>query len=248
MMVKVLIGIPIEKSKTYCVKRLFRDLDHLKTFPHQVGLIFVVTTPSLLMDKIDKLIRRMKKIQRGEYSYCMTYPLELSQFKGKWNRTVLERARELIRNNAIKFGVDYLMCIDADNPPLPNTLHKLLSHNSDIASALLYQRPREGIKCEPLVFQYKWPKPEDPRLMDMWKLGILDMKNISGLSGVIEADATGFGCCLISRKVFKEIPFRSSFYNSEDTEFCHQARMRGFRLTVDLDLHVPHFMSNGRWV
>jgi len=242
---RILISTPIEESKAFCLNRLYHALKNL-SIPENclVGVLFMVTlkpSPSFLR-KVNYVAKKL-----GEAKYAFAGVGVLKDQREGWNRKSLERARELIRQFALNdFPSDYLWFVDADNPPPRDALTRLLGLDADIAGGLVYQRVRNDEETYPLVYEYSGPPPSDPILRPSWeKIGPLKLKDVKGKTGVIDADACGFGCCLIRRKVFKEIPFQSGLCNSEDTEFCHQARLRGHHIKVDLELHVPHLLREG---
>ncbi len=245
---RILIGTPIEEGKAFCLGRLYRALKNL-LIPkdHLVGILFMVT-----LKPSPNFLRRVhgvaKRLGKAKYAFAVVGKLEDQQ--ESWNRYSLERARELIRDFAInRFDADYLWFIDTDNPPPKEALTRLLGLDADIVSGLIYQRMRNGEETYPLIYEYPRPPPSDPMLRPGWeKIGPLKLKDIRGKEGVIDADAVGFGCCLIRRAVFKEIAFQSGLRNSEDTEFCHQARLKGYGIKVDLELHIPHMLRGGGYV
>jgi len=244
---RILIGTPIEESKAFCLNRLYHALKVL-FIPRAclVGILFLVTLkPSL------NFLRRVNYVAKklGE-KYAFVGVGKLEDKQKSWNRCSLEGARELIRNFALNhFDADYLCFVDADNPPPKDALDRLLTLDADIAGGLVYQRMRNGEETYPLVYEYSGPPPNDPMLRPGWeKIGPLKLKDINGKEGVIDADGVGFGCILIKHQVYAEIPFQSGLFNSEDTEFCHRARMKGYRIKVDLGLHVPHYINEKEWV
>jgi len=242
---RILIGIPIEESKAFCLNRLYHSLKN-QLIPEGclVGILFMVTLkPSVgFLNHVNYVAKCL-----GKAKYAFAGVGRLEDQRENWNRESMERARELIRHFALtEYPSDYLWFADADNPPPKPALTRLLGLDADIASGLLYQRMRNSEETYPLIYEYPGPPPKDPMLRPGWeKIGPLKLKNIEGKKGVIEADAVGFGCCLIKREAFKDIPFQSGLMNSEDTEFCHQARLRGYRIKVDSGLHVPHLLGEG---
>jgi len=245
---KILIGTPIEESKAFCLNRLYCALKTL-LIPESctVGILFLVT-----LKPSSGFLRRVSYVAKrlGKAKYAFAGVGRLPDRREDWNRVSLERARELIRQFALNdFPSDHLWFVDADNPPPRDALIRLLSLDADIASGLLYQRMQNGEETHPLIYEYPGPPPSDPILHQGWeKIGPLGLKDVKGKTGVVDADATGFGCILIRRRVFEGIPFQSGLMNSEDTEFCHRARLAGFTLKVDLDLHVPHLINEKEWV
>lgn len=133
--------------------------------------------------------------------------------------------------------LEWVLCVDADMVPRPDTALRLLAvaHllGVDMLSALYFTR-------------------QSPYRAALWLPGATAMARadeLEGLRGVVEVEQIGFGCVLIQRRVFDALErpwFRhppDSPGLREDTDFCLRARAAGFRIGVDLDHEVPHLTT-----
>ena len=141
------------------------------------------------------------------------------------------------RNESAKkildLNFDYLLSVDSDIVPPPETLEKLLAHNKKIIGALCYSSDTNGIPY-PLIMKKKEG------------VGYEVDRNIRAL---MEVDAFAIGCSLIHRSVFEKIkiPFRYEYDKlgkcllSEDFHFCEVAKKSGYKIYVDTSLQCSHF-------
>jgi len=165
----ILIGTPIEESKYFCLKPLFRAWKHLK-LPNgsEVAILLVVTlSPGIsFMKRLDEYVRQLVKHQKYRYVIVGAW----HDGRREWNRHSLEEARELIRDFALnRYEADYIWFVDADNPPPKDALTRLLALDADIAGSLIYQRMRNDEPTYPLIYEYPGPPPSDPILRPSWK-------------------------------------------------------------------------------
>ena len=188
----------------------------------------------------------------------------------KW---VIRNLAEL-RNHVLKSGLDYMWILGGDNPPLRTALKRLLALNTDIASALLYQRPHKNWKSYgafPLVYRHHWTlrdlnkphlhngggKPtflnaEQKRLLaKAWlQLGFLKPVSLEKKwrnYKVCHNVVFGDGCCLIKRKVLEAINYGmlKALYQSYDIQYMQQALALGFKTAVNMTLRCPHITYEG---
>ena len=132
-----------------------------------------------------------------------------------------------------KEGWDYLLIIDADNPPQRNPID-LIALNLDVVALPTPQW--NDIDPYPIYWV----------AMDRVKGGYNQHENRVGLQ---EVDAVGSGCVLIKRKVLEslEAPFTRK-WNKDGTmdmgvdfHFCEQAKAKGFRIWAHYDYICDHF-------
>lgn len=119
---------------------------------------------------------------------------------------------------------DYIFSVDSDIFPTPNALKRLLSHNKELISALIYHRLGQYNILKERLFQNKYMSiTEFPREL-------------------IEVAATG-AAILINRKVIDE-GVRYEYHNQgEDLGFCQNARDYGFKIYCDAGLEIKHEMG-----
>jgi hypothetical protein len=143
--------------------------------------------------------------------------------------------RNTIVQKFLATNCDFLMMIDDDVVPPPNTL-QLADFDKDIITPLMFTRQKGE-----LLPLFLLRKPD----------GIYDVGDYLNLTGLQECDATGTGCIIIKREVLEKIkyPFRNE-YDSDgikkfglDLNFCERAKKEGFKVWVHLDYVASHFYT-----
>lgn len=144
-------------------------------------------------------------------------------------------ARNLMVEQALRDGVEWMFFLDYDVAPPPNALVKLLSLKADIAAGVYNSKE---VPSYPLIQVKGW----DYAFED-WEEGDL-----------IKADSVGMGCTLINMDVFRKVEapwFRTvNGYSpkthqilgrmTEDVYFCEKARAAGFDIIVDTSIQAGH--------
>lgn len=150
----------------------------------------------------------------------------------------IDQVRNLIADWVVR-GFDYLFSVDSDIAFAPDTLVKLLNHDVDMVSGLYIQRkPNEHT----LEIYKKIPNGGTTNV---------PYEEIKG-RGLVEIAGCGFGCVLIKKKVFQDIPYPHFVYHSaidhrntvsEDTDFCIKALQRGYKIFADTSILCKHIGS-----
>lgn len=160
-------------------------------------------------------------------------------------RVIIDRARNLSADAALKHGYDYVLFIDDDMTFEPDALQRLLRRDKDIIAGLFFGRvePSQHL-CFDLVSTPdgdKYEKIDIDRLLAAEKAGAL-----------LPVDAVGTGFTLIKTSVFQklqelepETPLfatvnKGKEFMSEDVYLCHRARKAGFSIFVDTTVKVGH--------
>lgn len=151
-------------------------------------------------------------------------------------------ARDILANNALQSGCDYIFFLDTDHifefPEDPNIalnqLYQLINKSKDnkdtkIISGLYRAKQKIG-------FNYAmWMKYEDK--------GFTPVREWTG--NWLEVDVAGLGCCLIDTQVFKNIQ-KPWFYwedgnaMSEDFYFYQLAKKHGYNTHIFTDVKLSH--------
>jgi len=148
--------------------------------------------------------------------------------------------RNIIIEQAFQSDVTHILFLDDDIAFQPNMLLELMKHDLDIVSGLMLKRNYPHV---PLIL---WEAQPDGRCKHR--------PLFPGEKGLIEVDATGLGCCLISMDVFRalEKPYirlgelDGSGWN-DDIGFFKRVREAGFKIHCDLDIKVGHIASMILW-
>lgn len=147
---------------------------------------------------------------------------------------------------------EWLLFVDSDMLPPPDTVPRLLSHDVDIVGGLYVSR-YPPLKAEAGHLTGTLSAPEDPLKpteVPEFPYKELDLETeITG--GLVEVDFIGAGCLLIRRHVLEAVgsPWfvqNDGRYNAhtsgeaEDFNFIARAKTAGFRVYCDTGLHCGH--------
>lgn len=147
----------------------------------------------------------------------------------------VDQVRNLIAHWVDTGPYDYVLCVDADIVLPQDTLVKMLHSEKDIISGVYRQR-----KDEVILELYKSNGYGGVTNIDLGELPY---------NQVIEVDACGFGCVLVSKSAIKAVGYPYFTYHSvidhkntvsEDIDFCVKARKAGFRIYADTSIRPLH--------
>jgi len=155
----------------------------------------------------------------------------------------IDLAREKTVEDALRTDPDWILFMDSDVVPPRDVFQRLARHGVDIVSGLYYMDNPDGVHPA------------------MWRLDEEESPAISGYDreGLVNVDAVGFGCLLVSREVIDTLErpwFRwTKGYDdhpwdlqhqgekpgiSEDFYFCHKAQEAGYDIYVDTTVKCMH--------
>lgn len=165
----------------------------------------------------------------GMINTITTYPGPLDvQYVGMWS---VAKARNQLVDMFLKSDCEYIFFVDVDLG-LPNFgLKQLVEHKLPVVGGLYFQRvpPHHPLICYQDVFTKDFHQYIHKR----------EYKK-----GLVRVDATGAGCLLIHRNVFKQLrkPYflDPPYSNSEDFYFCEKLKEKGIALYVDTDVVLTH--------
>ncbi len=158
-------------------------------------------------------------------------------------RMLVQQARETAATQALELGCDYLFMVDDDMVLPRNLLERLLSHDKDVVGVVAFERRGDH---NPNIYVMTSMEEDDK---GRGVIGTFKYSNIISFhedaddNGLVEADAIGFGCVLISRKVLEAIEppyFLCQFNLGEDIFFCWQAKEKGFEVFMDCEWALGH--------
>jgi len=180
---KVLVGCPVTKIKSYCVDEFIESLKNL-TYQN-IEFYFCDNSP-------DRSMQKLFNKHGFECGYISP------KFRG--NIDAITESANCIREEAIKRNCDYFLSLECDVFPPYNIIEQLLSANKDVIGAM-----------------YHINHDENSHLMLQLPMDISNtiMNNLSTSFDIMFVDgntkrvfACGLGCCLISKRVFGNMPFR----------------------------------------
>lgn len=148
------------------------------------------------------------------------------------------KARNVISDKAIECGYDYVMMVDSDAIIPTDALKHMLEGDAEMVLGCVPKKVKRG---ETVLFASK---------DNLKGKGFHTPIPYSQLQGTerIDLKGGGFGCALISTKVFsalkypyfKYVVYESKAALSEDLYFCREVRNVGFRIEADPRVKCGH--------
>lgn len=153
------------------------------------------------------------------------------------------RARNMIADEALRYGFDYVLMVDADIIVPAGTLEIMLKDRVDVCLGCYPRRNTENGTFE--LF-----KNTSKDYIETFSFDELNAQK-----GKIDVKGGGFGCALVRTEVFKKLDrpyFRYVEYDtgevlSEDNYFCGKAREAGFKVQADTGVMCGHRRSRFQW-
>ena len=163
----------------------------------------------------------------------------------------IDTVRNELCQQALLLDCTHIFWCDTDQTYPPDTLTKLLSHRLPIVCAKVHRRH------PPYDALLKRDNPDKEDTLNPYIDVDYDEWGLRGdAHGLIEVDATGFGCNLMHIEVIEKMPrpwFLTKLYQKptigEDFFFWRQARELGYKIMVDCSIDVGHITDavvNGR--
>lgn len=163
-------------------------------------------------------------------------------FTGNTGRMAVNYARELMANQAIDQGMDYVLMIDDDQIVPKNMFERLYKtaqeHKADIVSPMVTQRVPP---FHPVMWKHSWTDTDKGRAVNNEFISDYEPNS------VVVCDAVGFGVVLIKVDLIRKIKaprFFSNTHLGEDIFFCIKARGEaGAKIVMDTAIKVGHMRS-----
>jgi FkbM family methyltransferase len=163
----------------------------------------------------------------------MGYTTEFQYFYGYR----IDQIRNLIADWMVKGDYDYLFSVDSDITFPADTLDRFINHDQDMVTGVYRQRKAEQIIeiYNGMGHNVAWHE--------------LSMAATASENHLIEVGGCGFGCVLIKKEVFTDIPYPHFEYHvslnhnntiSEDVDFCRKATDKGFTIWCDTQIQCGH--------
>ena len=151
-------------------------------------------------------------------------------------RASIDRMRNQTAKVALDGGFDYVMFIDDDVLIPPDALKKLLAAKADIAAGWTIIR---GYPYNNMFFKFDY-EGKDVVYYNDFKLNE---------DGLIDCDAVGFSCVLLSCELLKKVPppwFVTGMFNTEDVYFCIKAKkyVPEVKIVVDPEVKTAHILGS----
>lgn len=223
-MYKILIGCPVHNREWILplyLKHLY-DIDYPKD---SISLCFILNdskdkSKDILLNFKEKHSKEYRNIIIKEINYNMPDDLRQNRIKNK----IYDRLSK-VRNEFLNCIIDedYVFSIDSDILVPKDSLLRLLNHNKDIISALVYNDPNKVypnillIKNGKITHYFNFPK-----------------------NSLFEVDITG-AVYLLKSEVCQKV--RYSYHSfGEDVPFCLCAKKLGYKIWCDSSIYCNHIM------
>lgn len=149
------------------------------------------------------------------------------------DKPISQNRNKIVQDFLAHKEFDYLLMIDDDVVP-PQTILSMADYEEDIVGALYFMYQQQ--KLMPVAFMKS-------------KEGMYTPLNFKDKDGLVEIDAVGTGCIMLSRKVLEAV--KSPFLNVYDPDgikmfgldiaFCRKAKEKGFKVHVHIDFPASHW-------
>ncbi len=156
--------------------------------------------------------------------------------------TLIYSARNIIAQNAIKYGFDRVMWFDSDMKFAPDTMIRLaqdMDTGAEFVTGLYFSR-QEPIR--PIIHkELRWKVKDDG-----WIDSSAELYWDYPKDQVFEVAACGFGVCMTSVSLLKRMcdKYGSPFYPlmgmGEDTTFCYRVTQDGGKIFCDSRIMAGH--------
>lgn len=250
---KVLIACPINNREW--VLPLY--LKHLEGIDYPKSLISFYFILNNSTDNSDKILKEFKDRNKNVYNHIK---IEICNSKINFKDTRDTKIRientyswlALLRNKILKECIkrkhDFLFSCDSDIIVKADILKRLMSHDKDMISSLIYNgylfKPQDADDMyDSILNAYKFTN-------------ILNKVNMSGYqhicddriqnpqlvtNGIVEVDFTG-AVFLAKREVCEAGKFKWD-KQGEDEPFCKSVKGSGYKIYCDLGMYSQHMMS-----
>ena len=221
---KVLIGITTYEGKDYIFPDCYNAVKNFD-YPNYEVIVVDNSKTSAYVNKLRrKGYSKIHKIQRPKNS-----------------RDALSDSQNYIKNYFLKGNYDYLMFIESDLVPSPETLSQLINHRRQIVGATYYiGNDKLRVPC---IFVLDYKKESVSMGTRLIALNEVDSYLNTGLRKV---HGIGFGCVLFRRDLMNRFSFWTDerFDNKHsDVYFYMQLQNAGIPVFIDTNHVIPHYPS-----
>ena len=189
---KVLVFTCIYDKKDYCLERF---VEHTKKLTYENKThIFIDNT-----NDDGKYLQRLRDLGLTAYKVP----------RGGNSRAALANSQNFARQIAIDEGYDYLFSLESDIFTPYNVIDVLLLQTKDVVTGLYHIGDRDRGQRVPCITMRKWNSELGAYGTRM--LAVEEWEDYLN-KGMKQVAAGGFGCCLISKRIFKKVSF---YYHKE---------------------------------
>jgi len=228
---RILVGTPTHKSKFYC---LIEWIENIKKLDYNNFDVLLVDNSG--DDSYKELIEK-------QGIKCISGPLTDTAQK------TLCDSRKIFFDYAIKNNYDYVLSVEQDIFPPPDTIKKLLSHKKKVVGGLYLlssfcdekkRRKKDWVaSCADLKKEIKLDKGHKA----MFWLLLSEVQN----KGLLRVRSCCYGCTLIRRDVLAKVGPRviEGLNRYDDYYFFEDCLKQKIPVYCDTQRVIPHFPSLG---
>lgn len=243
---KILIGCPVS-SRGWIIPYYLRNLYNLDYDKKLIDIYWIVNNST---DNSLELLQEFKQQYKNEYN---SIGIEVCNSKNKFtdNRKTeirqkysyywLARLRNKLLKKCLALHADYLFSSDSDILFKRDILKRLLSHDKDIISSIIYNgylytgSPDEAYKYSNIL------REVDHNLYEHIVNFRIKYPDKNPLGTLVSCDYTG-ACILITKEVCSKVKY-GWHQQGEDVVFCRTAKQAGYDLWCDVSMYSQHVMS-----
>lgn len=222
---KVLVAAPISSVKEYCILEWMQHISNLSYDNYDI----------LLVDNSPNDGWYLKyKHEFPKINFLYFNP------KGLDSQAFISASQEKYRKYAYVHKYDYIMSIECDVFPPLDCIERLLKHEKEVCGGIYSWLFNE--KRRPLIqLSEHFDTHFETRSLDFDEALIFCDGTLKRIHNI------GLGCLLISRNVFKKIPFRyvQNDSNHSDSWFALDCYLKGIPIYADTSLFCLH--KNQSW-
>lgn len=217
---KVLVAIPTYEGKDYIFKENFNAVKAFK-YPNYNYIYIDNSGGSSYVSKLRRRGANAVHVPRGGNS-----------------RQALCNAQNYARDKLLKEGYDYLMFVESDLIPPPETITRFINYKRPVVGATYYIGVNVKVPCV-FVTEQKGTQ------LGTRLLNFEEIKQFLN-HGLFRVHGMGLGCTLIRRDVLEK---RKYWYDERfdnkhsDVYFYMQLWNENVPVVVDSDFIIPHYQS-----
>jgi len=228
-------------SKKESKKNKKQEITELQqTRPTLKGVYVAVLNQGWIRPELVKILLELSR--QGGYRLAVTFPAD---------KPISNNRNKIVRN-FLSTDFDYLMMIDGDNIP-PSNILALADFEKDIIGGLCFAQRYDNKR--PVYIPLILNRTKDEKTLEKYSESQRKYRytpvELNGTEGLMEVDAIGTGCIIMSRKVLEEptmeYPFKNLYdENGEkliglDLYFCRRAKELGYKVYCHTDYPIGHW-------
>lgn len=221
---KVLVGTPHADVKNYCLDNYISAVKGLTYDNYNI----------LVVDN-SETTKNQKEIRK------QGIPCQHIKRKNKSTRQLMAESSEILREQTLKGGYDFLLFYESDLTPPLNVIERLISHQKQVVSGAYFIN--HGAKSHLMVQEI------EPHLTGIREtINMKEGTDVKYMDGKLhEVYACGLGMCLIHRSVLEQITFGYMEHVDAhpDTFFAHDLNQLGIKQFLDTSIVCEH--DNREW-